>query len=277
MLTICPTPIGNLDDVTPRQIEVLSSADLVACEDTRTTGKLFELLGIDRSSGTPRFVSYHEHNEQERTPQLIEALERGDEVVLVSDAGTPTVADPGFRLVRAARMAGVDVTVLPGPVAAVVGLAGAGLPTDRWMFEGFAPSKSNARREVLERARDTGVTTVFYESPRRVVDFLEDLEAVYGRDHEVCVARELTKRFEEWLVGGCATVREALAERESVKGELVVVVGPAQPLRRDDVDEWIEAMLEERVKPAKIKAVVARTTALSKSEVFDRMERLKGR
>jgi 16S rRNA (cytidine1402-2'-O)-methyltransferase len=147
MLTICPTPIGNLADVTERQRNALASADVIACEDTRTTGKLLQLLGISREDGRPRLVSYHEHNEAERIDELIETA-RADEVVLVSDAGTPAISDPGFRLVRAARAAGVDATVLPGPVAAVLALVGSGLPADRWTFAGFLPSRDKARRDA---------------------------------------------------------------------------------------------------------------------------------
>lgn len=275
MLTLCPTPIGNLDDVTPRQLEALRSADIVACEDSRTTGKLFELLGIVRDGGRPKFVAYHDHNESSAAQQLVAAMQRGARVTLVSDAGTPAISDPGFRLVRAAREAGLDVEVLPGAVAGAMAVAGAGLPTDRWMFEGFAPSKANARREALEATRTRGVTAVYYESPHRVAQLLDDIAAVFGPAHEVCVARELTKLHETWSFGAVADVADRY--RENVRGELAVVIAPAPARSHDDVDDWIRAMLDAEVKPAQIKAVVAAVTKLKKGDVFDRIEALKNR
>lgn len=273
MLTLCPTPIGNLDDVTPRQLAALSNADIVACEDSRTTGKLFERLGIDRSDGTPRFVAYHEHNEERATPQLVDALLAGQHVVLVSDAGTPAISDPGYRLVRAAREANLDVEVLPGPVAAVIALAGSGLPTNRWLFEGFAPSKAGQRAKTLEAARASGATTIFYESPRRVGDFLAGVADVFGETHPVCVARELTKLHEEWRTGNARALSEELAE--GTRGEVVVVVGPAEQLVHDDVDEWLSALVEAQIAPRDIKSIVARVSGLPKKEIFDRLERVK--
>lgn len=275
MLTVCPTPIGNLDDVTKRQREALRTADVIACEDSRTTGKLLELLGIDRADGRPRLKSFHEHNEERRVDELVQALLAGEAVVVVSDAGTPGISDPGFRLVRAARAAGVEVTVLPGPVAAVVALAGSGLPTDRWTFAGFLPSKSKAREEALERLRDGAATAVLYESPHRVVALVEAVASVYG-DVEVCVARELTKLHEEWLVGSADEVRARLQSRDRLRGEFVVVIAPGEVLGAlDDVDDWVAAMIDAGIRPSTIKAVASAATGLSKSNIWDRMERLK--
>ena len=273
LLTLCPTPIGNLDDVTPRQLAVLRGADIVACEDSRTTGKLFELLGIARPDGVPRFVPYHEHNEAERCAELLTALHDGQHVVLVSDAGTPALSDPGYRLVRAAREAQLDVEVLPGPFAAAMAVAGSGLPTDCFRFEGFAPNKQGARRLALARARDAQVTTVFYESPRRVGSFLRDVAEVFGSDHEVCVARELTKLHEEWTFGEVGTVADTFAD--GTRGELAVVIAPAKALARDDIDHWIAAMVDSDISPRTIKAVISSVTGLSKSEIFERLEKLK--
>lgn len=274
-LTLCPTPIGNLADATERQREALRAADVIACEDTRTTGKLLELLGIPRQDGRPRLVSYHEHNEAERAVELVDQMRKGARVVLVSDAGTPGISDPGYRLVHAAREAGLAITVLPGPNAAVTALAGSGLPSDRFVFEGFAPSKDSARRAAVERAFAAGITAVFYESPNRTVALLEAVGEVYG-SVEVCVARELTKLHEEWLHGAVDQVLAELRSRESIKGEVVVVVGPGRTgAPEDDVDKWIEAMWAEDVKPQTIKSVVAAATGLKKSEVWQRLERLK--
>ncbi len=273
MLTLCPTPIGNLDDVTPRQLAALRDADIVACEDSRTTGKLFERLRLVRPDGKPRFVAYHEHNEESGAADLVRSLQAGLNVTLVSDAGTPAISDPGYRLVRAAREAGIPVQVLPGAVAGAMAVAGSGLPSDRWVFEGFAPPKTAGRQTALKRSRDSGATAVYYESPHRISAFLADVAVVYGPEHQVCVAREMTKRFEEWNYGPAAEVAERYAE--GAKGELVVVVGPAAVAVMDDVDVWIEKMIEAGVAPSAIKAVVHGVSGLSKSEVFARMERFK--
>lgn len=273
MLTLCPTPIGNLADVTPRQLEALRTADIVACEDSRTTGKLFELLGLSRADGKPRFIAYHEHNEVGRVAEILDALRDGQRVVLVSDAGTPAISDPGYRLVHAAREAGLPVQVLPGPVAGAMAVAGSGLPTDRWVFEGFAPAKQGTRIAALERARGSQATAVFYESPNRLAALLGDIAQVFGEDHPVCVARELTKLHEEWNYGPAGVVRDRYAD--GARGEVVVVVGPADVAPRDDVDSWIASMVAEGVAPKAIKAIVASAAGISKSDVFTRMERLK--
>ncbi len=273
-ITLAATPIGNLGDAAPRVIEVLASADVIACEDTRVAGKLFELLGIERAAGA-RFVSYHDQNERERVDELLREASAGKSVVVVSDAGMPAIADPGYRIVAAARERGVDVTVVPGPCAAVVALAGAGLPTDRFAFHGFLPSKRVGRREALEELRTGGMTAVLYESPHRVQALLEDVVEVLG-DVEVCVARELTKLHEEWLRGTATQVRDELAARARLRGEFVVVIEPGTTeLQEDDVDRWISALWAEDVAPAQIKAIVARATGMKKSEVWERLERLK--
>lgn len=279
MLIVCPTPIGNLQDATPRQKEALASADVIACEDTRRTGKLLELFGIPRVDGTPRLVSYHEHNEAGRTGELLRALDAGQAVVLTSDAGTPTISDPGYRLVREAAAKGHEVVALPGPVAATVALSGSGLPTNRFFFEGFLPNKSKARRERLEALRGIEVTVVLYESPYRVVELLEDVEAVFGSSHEVCAARELTKMHEEYLRGAAEEVREELAGRE-IHGEFVVLLAPWNPDEaEEDIDAQIDAkiaeLLEEGMRPRGIKEVVAELFDVRKSELYERIEKVK--
>lgn len=279
MLIVCPTPIGNLQDTTPRQKEALASADIIACEDTRRTGKLLELLGIVRVDGKPRLSSYHEHNEAGRAAELVRALGAGKRVVLVSDAGTPTISDPGYRLVREAAEAGFEVVALPGPVAAMVALSGSGLPTSQFFFEGFLPNKTTARKERLEALRALEVTVVLYESPYRVVELLEDVEAVYGQAHEICAARELTKMHEEYLRGSAGEVREELAGRE-IHGEFVVLLAPYKPDESEvDIDAQIDAkiaeLLDEGMRPRGIKEVVAELFEVRKSELYDRIERVK--
>src|SRR5690554_4182495 len=277
MLIVCPTPIGNLADATPRQRQALAEADTIACEDSRHSGKLLELLGIFRVDGVPRLLSYHEHNAAERIPELLERLEAGEQVVLVSDAGTPTISDPGYRLVRAAAQAGHAVGALPGPVAAMVALSAAGLPTNRFFFEGFLPNKTRAR---TERLGVLGVTVILYESPRRVLGLLQDVEAVYGGAHEVCAARELTKMHEEYLRGSCAQVRADLAGRPEIYGEFVVILAPYIPEDEDadiarQVDDKIRELLAEGMRPRGIKAVLAELFDLRKSELYARIEAIK--
>lgn len=279
MLIVCPTPIGNLDDATTRQKEALAGADVIACEDSRRTGKLLELLGLPRVDGKPRLVSYHEHNEEERVARLVRELDAGNQVVLVSDAGTPTISDPGYRLVRAAADAGHRVEALPGPVAGIVALSASGLPTDRFFFEGFLPNKSKARQERLEALMGLEVTVVLYESPYRVVALLEDVEAVFGAEHDVCAARELTKMHEEYLRGGCAQVRAELDSRE-IHGEFVVLLAPYRAEGEGgDIDAQIDAkiaeLLDEGMRPRGIKEVVAELFEVRKSELYDRIERVK--
>ena len=279
MLIVCPTPIGNLQDATPRQKEALASADIVACEDTRRTGKLLELFGIVRVDGCPRLLSYHEHNEDRRTPEILQALASGQTVVLTSDAGTPTISDPGYRLVREAAKEGREVVALPGPVAGMVALSGSGLPTNRFFFEGFLANKSKARRDRLEALRELEVTVVLYESPYRVVELLEDVQEVYGEEHQVCAARELTKMHEEYLRGAAAEVRQELADRE-IHGEFVVLLAPWNPQEaEEDIDAKIDAkiaeLLEEGMRPRGIKEVVAELFDVRKSELYDRIEQVK--
>ena len=261
--------------MTPRQREALSGADIVACEDSRVTGKLFERLGISRPDGKPRFISYHDHNEQARAAELIKLIDAGEHVVLVSDAGTPGLADPGYRVVKAARDAGLRVDVLPGAFAAALAVAGSGLPTDRWVFEGFAPSKASARRDRLQSVRAACATACFYESPRRVDDFLVEVENVFGSSHPVCVARELTKTHEQWLTGTVSEVRGALTE---TRGEFAIVIGPTVAEAADpDLDRWIQALRDQGLAPGSIKSAISAATGLPKREIYAHMERTKAR
>lgn len=219
-LLIVATPIGNLEDLAPRARQAMESADLVACEDTRRTGLLLSRLGIERP-----LLSLHEHNERRRVPDLLERLEGGETIALVSDAGTPLLADPGFVLVREATERGIRVEPIPGPSALLAALVASGLPPLPFTFAGFPPAKGGKRRTFYERWASLDHTVVFYESPHRIVRSLGDLETIAGADRPCSVGRELTKRYEEILHGTVASVRESLAARDSVKGELVIVLG----------------------------------------------------
>jgi 16S rRNA (cytidine1402-2'-O)-methyltransferase len=216
-LIVCPTPIGNLQDLSPRARQALGEADLVACEDTRRAGLLFERLDIPK----PRFVSYHEGNEAERAVQLAQQVERGAKVTLISEAGTPVVSDPGFRLIRACLERDLDVEVLPGPSAVITALVASGLPADRWRFEGFLPRRAGELERVLRSAE----TVVAFESPRRLPQSLAALAAL-APNRPAAICRELTKLHEE--VARATLGELARRFREDVKGEIVLVIAPAR-------------------------------------------------
>jgi 16S rRNA (cytidine1402-2'-O)-methyltransferase len=268
-LYIIASPIGNLEDITLRAVRLLRESTLIACEDTRQTCKLLDHLGIET-----RMVSYHEYNEAARTAELIAKLESGDNIALVSDAGTPLVSDPGYRLVTAAIAAGIPVVPVPGPSAALAALAGAGLATDSFRFCGFLPPKSTQRRKVLEQLRHETCTLIFYEAPHRVLDALEDVGAVLG-SRPVVVARELTKLHEEFLRGTAAGLRVELAARPSIRGEFTILVGKAEEVELDEtpIEDAVRALEGQGL--ARMDAIkqVARARGMSKREVYEFMTR----
>lgn len=225
-LYLVATPIGNLEDVTHRALRVLGEVDVVAAEDTRHTRRLLDHYGI-----RARLVSLFEHNERARVPELVERLREGGSVAVVTDAGSPGIADPGYPLVREAVAAGVRVESLPGPSAVIAALQVSGLPTDAFTFVGFLPPKSAARRRRFEQLSERTETVVAYESPHRIDACLEDLEAVWG-ERPIALARELTKQFEEVLRGTAAEVRAALTA-DKRRGEMVLVLGGRTRALRD--------------------------------------------
>jgi 16S rRNA (cytidine1402-2'-O)-methyltransferase len=232
-LYVVATPLGNLEDVTLRALRILRSVSVVACEDTRRTARLLEGHGI-----TARTTSYFEHNERWKGEAILARLRSGQDVALVSDAGTPAISDPGFRLVRDARAEGLPVVPVPGPSAVVAALSVSGLPTDRFLFVGFLPARATARRRAVEELRETTETLVFYEAPTRVLDMLDTLREVLG-DREAFLCREATKVHEEYRPGRLSGLRQTLAERDAVRGEIVLVVagrgdGPAESARTGD-------------------------------------------
>jgi 16S rRNA (cytidine1402-2'-O)-methyltransferase len=230
-LYIVPTPIGNLEDITLRAINVLKSVDVVLAEDTRTSGNLLKHLGISKP-----LHSYHIHNEHQTVARVVERIRKGETMALVSDAGTPAVSDPGFLLVRACIREGVPVECLPGPTAFVPALVNSGLPNDRFTFEGFLPHKKG-RQTRLQNLAGEERTMVFYESPHRLVKALQQFAEHFGADRQVCVSRELSKMFEENVRG---TVAEVIAHfgDKPVKGEIVIVVaGKADDKKKSDEDE----------------------------------------
>ena len=268
-LYIVATPIGNLADITYRAVEVLREVDAIACEDTRQTRKLLEHYGIQKPT-----VSYHEHNEAERTEELAARLRAGETIALVSDAGMPLVSDPGYRLVRAAIEEGIAVHPIPGPSAALTALAGAGLPTDAFHFGGFLPHKPGQRAKALEARAEETATLIFYEAPHRILESLEAIQKVLG-PRPVVVARELTKIHEEFLRGTAEEIRATLAGRDSIKGEFTILIGKSDRPPADDtpVEDAVETLI--RAGTPRMDAIkhVARRRGLSKREVYDQLLR----
>ncbi|MCY3591354.1 MAG: 16S rRNA (cytidine(1402)-2'-O)-methyltransferase [Acidobacteria bacterium] len=224
-LRIVATPIGNLADLSPRAREALLSADLIACEDTRRTGRLFQSLGASGTDRRPPMLPLHDHNENRQIGRLLERLEQGATVALVSDAGTPLVSDPGFRLARAAVAKNIAVEGLPGPSAILAALVVSGLPPYPFTFLGFPPPRQGKRRRFFEAHAELPHTVVFFESPQRAAASLADAAAVFGGAREAAVARELTKLHEEVLRGSLAEVAARVTERGKLRGEVTVVVG----------------------------------------------------
>src|SRR5882724_7836206 len=219
-LYLVATPIGNLEDITLRAVRVLKEADQIACEDTRQTQKLLNHYGI-----STRTVSYHEHNELTRAPELVLDLEGGARVALVTDAGMPGISDPGFRLISLAIRHHIPVVPIPGASAFLAALVASGLPTDSFRFSGFLPPKSGQRRQMLESIQASPRTQVFYEAPHRVKEAVEDIVTILGGDRHVVVAREVTKIHEEFLRGRASEVLEVLNAREDIKGEITLLIG----------------------------------------------------
>ncbi|MGE9290992.1 MAG: 16S rRNA (cytidine(1402)-2'-O)-methyltransferase [Puniceicoccales bacterium] len=220
-LYVVSTPIGNLGDLSPRASEVLGSVSIIACEDTRVTGSLLAHAGIEK----PRLVSYRDENEIVRAEELVASIRAGEDVAVVSDAGTPTVSDPGFRLVRACRRENLPVNIVPGPCAIVAAVAASGLPSDRFYFCGFLPPKSAARRRFLEEHRDFPATLVVYESVHRIEKFLNEIVETLGSERVISVSRELTKKFETTATGPATRVRETVLN-QARKGEFVLLIAP---------------------------------------------------
>lgn len=267
-LYIVATPIGNLGDITLRAVEVLRGVSAIACEDTRVTGKLLKLLGVKN-----RLIRYDDHAGEAERSILIE-LARTKPVALVSDAGTPLISDPGYRLVRAARDAGVAITSLPGPSAAIVALTLAGLPSDRFLFAGFLPAKAKARAETLQELAEVRATLIFYETAPRLLATLSAIdETLPGR--EISVARELTKKFEECLSGSADELIRHY-EAKPPKGEIVVIVAPPLQQVGWDVDADALLLAELKVsKPSQAAAKVAKATGLDRKSLYARALELK--
>jgi 16S rRNA (cytidine1402-2'-O)-methyltransferase len=275
-LYVVATPIGNLGDMVPRAVEILKTVDLVAAEDTRHSGRLLRHLGI----ATP-LVSYHDRGAENQGQGILDALAAGRDVALISDAGTPLISDPGYRLVRAARAAGFAVSPIPGPCAAIAALSAAGLPSDRFAFEGFLPARGGERQRRLAELAAEPRTLIFYEAPHRVLEALTDLEAAFGATRELVLARELTKAFETFLAGTIAAVRARVAaDSNQQRGELVLLVAGAGEREPAAVAADIDAVLTPLLDELPVKQAVglaARITGIAKNRIYDRALELRGR
>lgn len=219
-LFLVATPIGNLDDLSPRAVSVLKEVSYIACEDTRTSGVLFQRFGIETDT-----FAFHQHNEHQKVHHLVNLLDAQQDVALISDAGMPGISDPGFLATRAVHNAGHTVSVIPGPDAATTALAASGLPCDKYVFEGFLPQKKG-RQKRLKQLVEEERTLILYESPHRLLKLLQELEQYMGDQRYVAVGRELTKKFEEIVRGKLAEVRQNFELREQIKGEIVVIIAP---------------------------------------------------
>jgi 16S rRNA (cytidine1402-2'-O)-methyltransferase len=278
-LYLVATPIGNLEDITLRALRILKEVDVIACEDTRQTQKLLNHYAI-----TTRTTSYHEHNEGERSVELVKKMRDGTSVALVTDAGMPGISDPGYRLITLAIQHGLSVVPVPGASAFLSALVASGLPTDSFRFNGFLPTKRGERRTALEQIKSSSRTQAFYEAPHRIVETLIDVVEILGDIRNVVIAREVTKLHEEFLRGNAGEVLENLKARESVKGEITLLIGKAEPedaggavdapVRHLTVRQRVEQiMAEEKIDEKAALKKVAKERGVSKSEAYREWQR----
>lgn len=275
-LYIVGTPIGNLEDITLRALRVLRSVNRIACEDTRQTQKLLNHYDIHTTT-----VSYHEHNEMTRAPELIVHLEDGESIALVTDAGMPAISDPGHRLITLAIRHKIRVVPIPGASAFLSALVASGLPGESFKFHGFLPAKSGQRRKFLEDVKQAPRTQIFYEAPHRIIETLKDISDVMGPPREVVVAREVTKVHEEFLRGRVEDVLQIAEERGELKGEITLLIAPpseseTEVVSKESVSQMIDRMMrEESLDEKDALKRVARELGISKSEVYREFQRTK--
>lgn len=271
MLILVSTPIGNLSDISKRAIDTLNAADIIACEDTRTSSQLFSLLGIKAK----KLIPYHEHNADFARPKIIAFLKQGLTVALVSDAGTPLISDPGFRLVRECHKQNISVTTVPGANAVLSALQLSGLPSDTFLFAGFLPNKKNARKQTLQTHKNVAATLIFYETANRLIESLEDILTILG-DREISLVREITKRFEEVKSGTVSELYNYYLENGSPKGEIVLVIDRVRETAPQQAD--VDTLIKETLKtysPRDTATLVSKATGLNKKEIYKKVLDLK--
>jgi len=265
-LFVVSTPIGNLEDITLRAVTVLKDCDVIACEDTRNTKKLLTRYGIE----TP-LTSYHEHNEVEKSPKLLERLKDGKDVALVSDAGTPSVSDPGWRLVNLSIENNIEVVPIPGPSAVLSALVVSGLPTDSFLFLGFFPKTIGKKKELLKEVKSYPYTMVFYESARRLSRTLSLMLEILG-DRNICIAREMTKLYEEVIRGSVSEVISTLSKKESIKGEVTIVLegsrGEDKEISTEEVQRTLRAMKENGTALSDAVRTICESSGTSRNSVY---------
>lgn len=270
VLYVVPTPIGNLADMVPRALSILQTADIIAAEDTRHSGKLMQHFQIS----TP-MVAYHDFSSEQRCQELLQRLESGQNVALISDAGTPLISDPGYRLVALARQQGIEVIPVPGACAAIAALSASGLPSDRFTFEGFPPAKSGARKQCFTQQRENPRTLIFYESPHRIAASLGDMVEVFGPDRRLVMAREISKTFETFLSGTTASVLARVsADANQQKGEIVLLVEGFRPVVEQDgpggeARRVMQILLDAELSVKQAAALAASITGDKKNRLYD--------
>jgi 16S rRNA (cytidine1402-2'-O)-methyltransferase len=264
-LYIVATPIGNLSDITQRALEILETVDLIAAEDTRHSGKLLSHYGIKT-----RLFALHDHNEKQKAQSLLNKIAEGNNVALISDAGTPLISDPGYHLVNIAREQGVSVVPIPGPSAVVTALSAAGLPTDKFLFAGFLPVKQQAKATTLAHYKNADFTTVFYESPRRIIDTLDAIAETLGDEKQLVVAKELTKHYESFASGTAQQIKDWFAEdTDRQQGEMVLMLAPNK--QESALSAEAETLLKELCEELPIKkaaAITAKVHDLKKNDLY---------
>lgn len=266
-LYLVATPIGNLADMVPRAVTVLQSVDAIAVEDSRHSGKLLQHFNISKP-----LIPYHDHNERDAAERILHLLQQGKRVALISDAGTPAIADPGYRLVRLAHQQGVRVESVPGPCAAITALAGSGLPSDRFLFCGFLPAKQQARCNTLQTFAAESATLIFYEAPHRLADTVRDMATTFGGNREIFLARELSKQYETLWLTTLAQLVQALDEkRVEERGEIVLIVaGNTEKNNDSSEDDRILKILLAELPVKQAAALTANITGASKRELYQR-------
>jgi len=262
-LLVVATPIGNPDDITARALKILGAVDLIACEDTRRTGQLLATHGIRKP-----MISHYEHNEQQRVPDLIARMKEGAKVALVTDAGTPAISDPGYRLVRAAHDAGIEVKAVPGPSAVIAALSIAGLPTDRFLFEGFLPPREAAMRKRLESLAREPRTMVFYEAARRLADVLAAMTSIFGSAREAAVVREITKTYEETARGSLGELADRFRKVEALGEVTIIVAGAGEGDEPASSAITVQMFLDEGIGLKQASAIVAKLTGRPRREIY---------